>query len=68
MERQINEPCGFCGRYAQSMRLWKDFYTATDGGIICEANLVCEPCADKARSVDELLTERGLLTTTTKEG
>jgi hypothetical protein len=53
--------CGFCGHYREPLQLWRDYYMATDGGLICEANLICEPCANKARGIDDALAERGLL-------
>ena len=55
------ETCGFCGKYADGLRLRKDFYRATNGGIICEANLVCQPCNAEAERVDAVLESRGLM-------
>lgn len=52
--------CEF-GCHAPAVAMLREFYRANDGGIVCEANLVCAACARDARERDARLEEAGLL-------
>jgi hypothetical protein len=48
-----------CHRTATVLR--REYYEAHGGGIICEANLICDVCAAQADAVYATLEARGLL-------
>ena len=48
-----------CHRIAIVLR--REYYATHGGGIICEANLICDVCAAQADAVDATLEARGLL-------
>jgi hypothetical protein len=53
------ERCAYCGAPATTLR--REHYEAQGGGIVCEANAVCESCAAAERVRDAKLELLGLL-------
>ena len=53
------ERCAYCGAPATTLR--REHYKAQGGGIVCEANAVCESCAAAERVRDAKLELLGLL-------